>query len=197
MDTVTIDNTDAGRFDAVITWQFDQAPNLCGLVAALSDFFRGTTTDFWDDWLTDVTNIDNAGDFGLALFGSILAFPRPTVTIDGTTAAISTELYRTILKARFKLLSSDATVKDYCEYCNAIFGGDVSVVDGFDMTMEFADNGLTADTELKELFDNHYDSLFVYPSGVRENLTGIKYFGFVGVTNSTSFRQSEGGMFWR
>lgn len=194
MNTVTINNTDERKFDSVITWQFDQAPNLCGLITALADIFQATTADFWDDWLSNVTNIDTANDFGLSLFGAILAFPRPTVTVGGTTATISTSLYRTILKARFKLLDGNSSVSDYCEYCNSIFGGDVQVVDGLDMTLSFTDNGLTADTELKELFDNYYDTLFIYPSGVREEVTGVKFFGFDNGTN-TDIAPFRGGVF--
>lgn len=178
MDSVTIDNTDQGKLDAVITWQFDQAEHLCAFVAKLDEMFQGTTADFWDDWLSDVTNIDTCNGFGLALFGAILGVPRFTVVSGTTKTPISETLYRKILKARFLLLEGNASVKDYCEYCNAIFGGGVQVSDGLDMTLTFTNGSLVEGSEEEYIFENYYDELFVFPAGVREHMTGIKFFGF-------------------
>ena len=84
-----------------------------------------------------------------------------------STGKISSELYRKILKARVKLLSSNATIPDYCEFINTVFDGKVKVIDGLDMSLKFEDNGL--DGEQKSVFDNHMDVIIAYPSGVRDN----------------------------
>lgn len=85
-----------------------------------------------------------------------------------STGKISSELYRKILKARVKLLSSNATIPDYCEFINTVFDGKVKVIDGLDMSLKFEDNGL--DGEQKSVFDNHMDVIIAYPSGVRDNI---------------------------
>ena len=85
-----------------------------------------------------------------------------------STGKISSELYRKILKARVKLLSSNATIPDYCEFINTVFDSKVKVIDGLDMSLKFEDDGL--DGEQKSVFDNHMDVIIAYPSGVRDNI---------------------------
>ena len=85
-----------------------------------------------------------------------------------STGKISSELYRKILKARVKLLSSNATIPDYYEFINSVFDGKVKARDDLDMSLKFFDKGL--DGEQKSVFDNHMDVIIAYPSGVRDNI---------------------------
>ena len=110
-----------------------------------------------------------------------------------STGKISSELYRKILKARVKLLSSNATIPDYCEFINTVFDGKVKVIDGLDMSLKFKDNGL--DGEQKSVFDNHMDVIIAYPSGVRDNnKSNSPIFALDGQQKVASTDQITGGL---
>lgn len=110
-----------------------------------------------------------------------------------STGKISSELYRKILKARVKLLSSNATIPDYCEFINTVFDGKVKVIDGLDMSLKFEDNGL--DGEQKSVFDNHMDVIIAYPSGVRDNIKSYSpIFALDGQQGVTSTDPITGGL---
>ena len=72
MDSVIIDNSDGGRIDKCITWQFDNATNLIALIDSVKAAYNTTTKDFWDEWLAKHTNINQADSFGLSLIGKLV-----------------------------------------------------------------------------------------------------------------------------
>ena len=149
------------ELDRVILWQYDNS-NLVGFVQLLADFLGQSTKQFWEDWQSDVVNVDTANDFGLAVWGKVLGIERPVIS----TGTISTELFRKIVKARFELMNSSATIHDYIKYVDAIFGeGMVTVTDGNDMSISFG-KYTGEDEELSEL---NINSLIPYPAGVRDN----------------------------
>ena len=96
------------ELDRVILWQYDNS-NLVGFVQLLADFLGQSTKQFWEDWQSDVVNVDTANDFGLAVWGKVLGIERPVIS----TGTVSTELFRKIVKARFELMNSSAAIHDY------------------------------------------------------------------------------------
>ena len=149
------------ELDRVILWQYDNS-NLVGFVQLLADFLGQSTKQFWEDWQSDVVNVDTANDFGLAVWGKVLGIERPVIS----TGTISTELFRKIVKARFELMNSSAAIPDYIKYVDAIFGeGMVTVSDGNDMSISFGE--YTGQDE--ELSGLNINSLIPYPAGVRDN----------------------------
>ena len=59
----------------VLTWQYDNAPNLRALLQAKQDWYDANYTQFWNDWVTDVFDIRTANDFGLSVWAVILDLP--------------------------------------------------------------------------------------------------------------------------
>ena len=177
------------ELDRVILWQYDNS-NLVGFVQLLADFLGQSTKQFWEDWQSDVVNVDTANDFGLAVWGKVLGIERPVIS----TGTISTELFRKIVKARFELMNSSAAISDYIKYVDAIFGeGMVTVTDGNDMSISFG-KYTGEDEELAEL---SVENLIPYPAGVRDNAEASgRFLAFVendGAVPSASTYPRAGG----
>lgn len=189
-----MDNSIEADLKKVITWQYDNATNLVALIMSMEEFFSESTQKFWDDWPADVANIDTANDFGLSVWGMLVGVKR-FILEDGQGGGtpISSELYRKIIKAKVKLLDGNASMKDYCDFVYAIFGGGVAPVDGLDMSLTFTDNGLTGEESL--LFAQHMDEIVVYPAGVRDNaVSDSLVFGFDGQQKVAQSDPNLGGL---
>lgn len=65
-------DTNAGNL-----FQYNNAPILQSLLSAEATFYQQNVGVFFEDWLTDVLNIDTANTFGLEVWGKILGVPRP------------------------------------------------------------------------------------------------------------------------
>ena len=48
MNTANIDNSIGADITRTITWQFDKATHLVGIINALRDFYDQSTKDLWD-----------------------------------------------------------------------------------------------------------------------------------------------------
>lgn len=190
-----MDNSVTQELDKTILWQYDNAENLIAIIDMMKEFHVESTQKLWDSWPSDVVDIDTASDFGLAIWGNLLGVPRFILDNgDGTTTVISTDLYRSILKARAILLNGNASIPDYCDYVHAIFGDAVSVEDGLDMSLMFYDNGL--DGEKRLLFEQYLEDVMLYPTGVHDNdLSDSNVFALDGQqTNLTSSDPHAGGL---
>lgn len=171
MTNYTIDNTDRGDTKRAITWQYDQAENLVLLISSMSDFFKSAVTDFWDNFIVDtnLANADEVNDFGLAVWGKILNIPRTVYVEDGEVKSISSDLYRRLLVARFKLANGNASLRAYAKFIYDVFGGKVKFVDNGTMSLTLAkNNGQTLTVEEEALY-NDSDSWMMYPAGVRSD----------------------------
>ena len=85
MNTANIDNSIGADITRTITWQFDKATHLVGIINALRDFYDQSTKDLWDGVIGSVENIDEADDYGLSVWGKILNLRRPVVAYDVET----------------------------------------------------------------------------------------------------------------
>lgn len=178
MTNPVIDNTTGGNLDRVILWQYDHADNLISIIELFSQFFKDSTTDFFDEYVKkfNLSNPDEVTDYGLAVWGKVLDIPRPTLTYtDGgekVTRPMSKELYRRILAGRIILSEKNASVPAYIEYVTSVFGDGVTVIDGQDMSLSFVKNE-SAETPLTAeaiaAISQYPDVVFAYPSGVRSN----------------------------
>ena len=81
MNTANIDNSIGADITRTITWQFDKATHLVGIINALRDFYDQSTKDLWDGVIGSVENIDKANDYGLSVWGKILNVRRTIVEI--------------------------------------------------------------------------------------------------------------------
>ena len=85
----------------VILWQYDNAPNFNALIAMKQNFYDNAVSDFWENWIVDVLNIQTANEFGLTLWGFLLNLERPLYTnAAGELVPIPTESYRLLLNAK-------------------------------------------------------------------------------------------------
>ena len=212
MTNSVIDNTDAGNLDRTIIWQYDNAEKLIGIIEMLKDFFAQTTTEFFDNYAKKINlaNPDEVDDYGLSVWGKVLGVQRPVLTFDdgevaSHTAPMSSGLYRKILAARIVLLEKSATVPNYIEYVQSIFGGKLKVIDGQNMSLSFAvKTGATLTDEESAAIAQFPDVVFAFPSGVRSSgHSNSLMFGFDGQQNSEDESDpqvggfDESGMNWR
>lgn len=184
MDAYRIDNSILEEFAKCITWQYDNAKNIIGFVISYTDgegnvcggvlkgFFDESTNGFWTNWRLNVIDIDNADDFGLAIWGKLLNCPRVYLAnddeLDVGPQTLPSSIYRKLLKAKFKLLGSNATIPDYQEYVQTLFNGHVNISNPGDMSLIFTEG--TGLTNIEKAFIRQfYDVAFSFPAGVYDN----------------------------
>lgn len=164
-----LNNSDNGDICRSITWQFDDAPNVSGIIKMLKDIYGMSTEDFFDGmveriYLPDLKT-DGTDDYGLSVWGKILNLSRPIVNVEGTLQSISSDFYKKLLLGRIRLLEGNASVADYCKYIEFVYDGNVTVADGLDMGLTFtAKTGLA--TEKEALINSAPEIAFAFPSGV-------------------------------
>lgn len=209
MKVATIDNSIFADLCRTITWQFDNATNLIGIIMAyykndveqpgiIKGFYDQSTNQFWSDVLRGTIDISTADDFGLAIWGKLLNCPRVTIKknlavgiVDDTI--LPKELYRKLLIGRFRMLNKNASVEAYCDYIDEVYDGEVKVIDNHDMSITFeATDNLDALT--KEFVTNFPEVAFVYPSGVKDNVDAAGLvFGFDGQNTNRASSDPEIG----
>lgn len=191
MNIAPTDHTiDTGR---VILWQYDNATNLLNLIGALDKSKEEFITGFLDYAQRYVFDIANAGTdndpmngAGLNIWGTIIGIKRPMVhlpvgegsskTYTGDYVPISNDLYRRILMARAKLNRSSGSMEDFNEYITTIFGNNVTIGDGFNMSITYSVVGTLTDEEDALLNEKNANNeyvnrylVFVFPMGVESN----------------------------
>jgi hypothetical protein len=88
-----------------LLWQDNNTPQMTALLQAKQTWYDTNVTAFWNDWVTDVFDINTANDFGLAVWSIILGVPGsvilpptnkanfgfgiPLLTVDATDANAS------------------------------------------------------------------------------------------------------------
>lgn len=188
MTNAVIDNSAQTEIGKVVLWQYDNAPNLLGMINILSTFYDASTKGLWDFYYKNVANIDNASgddgsDFALSVLGSLLGVERPTVN----GSPMSRQQYAAFLKGYAQLMSSDFTVSDINKYLRVVFGYDelgrnkIFVTDGYDMTIHYHPNDGTSDddgsdsygdvsltAEQEWIVENLYDFAFPFPACVKD-----------------------------
>lgn len=147
----------------VILWQFDQSPNLIGIIQKKQDWFNANQNEFWSDWYTDVFDLRTCNDFGLSVWAIILDIPifadngssggtYPAFGFDpyglnftwgnfatsGTGLLLTRDERRTILRLRYHQLTTNGSVTSINEALADVFGyGNAYVGDAEDMTMTY------------------------------------------------------------
>lgn len=58
-----------------ILWQYNDAARLQSLLTTKSEWYTVNQTEFWENWIRDVFDMDTANEFGLSVWGVILALP--------------------------------------------------------------------------------------------------------------------------
>jgi len=145
-----------------ILWQYEDAAKLVELVESKQAFATENHTDFWNDWYTDVFNIDTCNFFGAAVWAIILELAldinQPPsgdgigwgfgefrknfengnfVTTGQFAQAFTLEQRRILLKMRYQRLTTGATIPEINKILFDAFGAGVYAVRTGEMAMEY------------------------------------------------------------
>lgn len=170
--TNNIDNSDGGELERCISWQFEHANGIVGFIDILKDFFKASTEDFWNNWNSGIIDIENVGEFPLSVLGNIIGVERTSLLYEGegeteaTNHLMSVDLYRKLIVCRARLLNTNASVPEYIRCLSIVFGNSLKVIDNLDMSMSFVLSDEEEDAELRALYEQRPDLVFVYPAGV-------------------------------
>lgn len=145
-------------------WQYDNSPNIKGLIEEYQLFLDTYHTDFWENWYNIVFNLDTANGFGLVIWGKILgfnlgisigrsdwvpfgfapyrrAFYQATFGTDSSSGVILTEQQaRVALKLQWWRLTGTNTIPEANQIVNSILSeyvGSIYIVDNLDMTATY------------------------------------------------------------
>lgn len=179
MQICNLENT-ANLLECLL-WQYNKADKLKSLVEACQAEFEGNTKDFWDNFYTNVFNLDTANSFGLSVWGICLGVERPSYTLNGVTYQYTDDMYRLFLKSRSNFFSMNGSIYQFNKYMSFLFPNKpVIVIDNLDMSLRIVFY-YTPTTE-EWLVLNNPDFL-PRPSGVRIEMFIIapeKILGFDG-----------------
>lgn len=169
----TVDNSADKDLDALITWQFDNAEHLCGIVDMLKEFFSKAVTEPWDN-VYDRTlgeGGDDKSEWYVNRIGEILGIPRYQIhanpdSDEFTPIGIST--YVKLISATNILRASNGGLASYWRFYHTIFGDGVKFVDNHNMTCSLlgTQSELARTPELLSLFLLYGKQLVELPTGV-------------------------------
>ena len=167
-------------FSKHIFWQYNNAPNLKGLIDAKQEWYQENQVDFWENWISNVINIQNANDYGLAIWGALLQIPR-SYMVNGTSTTLTTKQYSKLLLARLRIIKMRGTIPEINKLLKFLFGeyGKAYVIDNYNMTMTYR-----FDFNLTDLQKTIIQTIPILPrpAGVGINVISLdnKVFGFDG-----------------
>lgn len=154
-----------------ILWQYNGATNLQSILTAKQAWYTENETQFWDDWFTNVFNLQTCNDFGCVVWAIILGIPLNFVTgtapkagtpwgfdvtnlsnFDGNynfTAqqaggiVFTTAQKRILLQLRYYQLTSRGSLTQTNKMLKALLSpfGTYYMVDNLNMTMTFVSTG--------------------------------------------------------
>lgn len=189
-----------------LLWQYNEAVTLQAILQAKSDWYDANQTQFWQQWIANVFNLETADEFGLRVWSIILNLPlfvasepdsltKPTFgfndpyfknfnrgnfsSLTGSTNDLPLETKRLALRLRYFQLCSSGTVPEINRFLAYIFAdrGQVYLVDKHNMTQEYHFN-FPITSDLQYLFNNF--DILPRPTGVSSTYINVtrKCFGF-------------------
>lgn len=177
MNIGAIDNSANGDFRRVITWQYDKAPRLIGLVLLVQAIYKATVEDPWNNFLSSTMDMDNLSAFGASLWGVNLGIVHPEYN-DGTSMVkISDDYFGRILSGRMVLLPSSYSMYDITKFLKKVYGERVKVRDWNDdqsistMTLHFSATESDLSAEELYLLQNNPDVALCHPAGIDVTFT--------------------------
>lgn len=102
-------------------WQYGKAESLTSLMSQKEQWYNNNVTGFWDNFYTNIFNLQTANSFGLNLWGSLLNVVRPTYENNGQTIVFTDDQYRILLLGQLMLQNSNGSIHDFNNYLNFIF----------------------------------------------------------------------------
>lgn len=163
-----------------LLWQYDKAERLKSLIQACQDEFEGNTTQFWDNFYSNIFNLDTANSFGLTVWGNLLGVQRPSyVDENDQVLPYSDNMYRLFLKSRIFFMFNNGSVYQFNKYIQFLFPNlPILVLDNLDMSLDLIFYYTPSTEELAVLSNPDF---LPRPSGVQINIKVINpqnIFGF-------------------
>lgn len=174
-----------------ILWQYNTAEKLQSILQSKQDWYTTNQKLFWDNWYSDVFNLQTANEFGLSVWAIILQLPiivestpptasRPAWGFEeyrrnfdrgnfysdkAGSIILTPENARIALRLRYYQLTSRPTVTQINKVLAEVFAdyGSVYIEDNLDMTVTYK-IGFVPNAALLDLV-TRFD-LFLRPSGV-------------------------------
>jgi hypothetical protein len=165
----------------VLLWQYNQATNLTGIIAAKQTWYNVNQNNFWSDWQENVFNLCTANNFGCIVWAIILGFPLGPFITDTTTyrsfgfnqfhsnfnnsnfalstgAGLSLTVAQQILVLRLRLykITGKATKSNVNSILATLFGsGNLYIIDGNNMTCTVKYNSMIVTGALLNVLENY------------------------------------------
>ena len=174
-----------------ILWQYNDATRLQSLLQSKHEWYNQNQRDFWENWFTNVFNLQTCDDFGLTVWAVILDMPiviqvepatpsRPAWGFDtphrnfnrgnfydgkGGAQVLNPRDARIALRLRYYQLTMRGTVPEINRIMKSVFAdyGNAWVEDNNDMTLTYKLGFLPSAALFLVLINN---DLFPRPSGV-------------------------------
>lgn len=202
-----------------LLWRHNDAENLQSLLESKNTWYETNQTDFWNDWVINVFNLQTANEFGLSVWAQILGVPLSLIVppnagpqfgfgpasngrqnfdngnfgVAASGVGLNLEQKRILLQLQYYKLISRCTVPEMNERLKAILSnyGSVYVLDGNNMSFVTYVFGFQPNSALQFVLENF--NVLPRPAAV-----GVKYivstrpaFGF------GAFNQNfNNGTFW-
>lgn len=178
-----------------LLWEHNGADKLVMLARLKQQWYEQNQSEFWNNWVRDVFNIDTANEFGLAVWGRILDVPMQVTAApdvgkpafgfgannknfengnfgnkSSNVVGLTIAQQRLIIRLRYFQLTARGTEPETNEFLAAMAPdlGRVFVVDPLDMSFVTYFFEQAPNSQVQFILD-HYD-LLPRPAGV-----GIKY----------------------
>lgn len=180
-----------------LLWEHDGADKLVKLATLKQEWYEKNHSEFWNNWVRDVFNIDTANQFGLAVWGRILDVKMQVTSAPdvgkaafgfgaanrnfengnfankiSNTIGLTIDQQRLVIRLRYFKLTARGTVPETNRFLKQIFTdegqGRVFVSDPYDMSFVTYFFEQAPTSQVQFILDN-YD-LLPRPAGV-----GIKY----------------------
>ncbi len=196
--TTNIQNIDFSvDLTKALLWQYNDAPNLRGLIEAKQDWYDINQKQFWEDYLTNVFDLRTANDFGLSvwaiilnqsLFSTFTAAPTTPYfgfgtgnenfgvynfgSLSGGSNVYSTATSRLLLRLRYFQLVSSGTIPETNRMLKYLFAdyGEAYLIDNFDMTQTYIFQ-FVIPAEISYMLNN--TDILPRPAGVKSTIIGL------------------------
>ena len=178
-----------------LLWEYSNATNLQSIIQSKQDWFNSFQEQFWNDWITNVFNLQTANAFGLEVWSIILGQPlyintQPSVnnaywgfganranftngnfaSVNGGSINLPLATNRLMLQLRAFQINSSGTVPEINRFLKFVFApwGAGYLQDNGNMTQEFIFNfPITWDLQFVFELD-----LLPRPAGVSSTYSG-------------------------
>lgn len=115
-----------------ITWQFDKAPHLIGIIGIIDSFYKASTETLFNRFLSKTYDLANADSFGLSVWGALIGLPRPNYIAAGNVVTpISDDYYRRLLLAKLYLMSTNYSMPAITQAIKIAYGGRFIAMTGY------------------------------------------------------------------